>query len=167
MAGFLSAMALVSFDFFAEAGLPCFFDDIDYYFLLVLASIVPITLVGVMAVGGILWAAVCKQHTSIPNDSSGHRSTGVVVRGLWFAAPVVLFFLDLVFPVVTRVTLQFFVCRDLSVAGWYLESDYGTSKVAVCALLTQVSRFSFVLPAFVLQGFNAMTMSGGNSRHWP
>ena len=52
-------------------------------------------------------------------------SHGSVIRtGLWHAAPVVLFVMDLIYPLVTRTLWQFYTCQDLGKAGSWLEVSY-------------------------------------------
>ena len=48
----------------------------------------------------------------------------ILLSGMWKAAAPVLFILDWIYPLVCRTLCDFFACRDLKAAGWYLEADY-------------------------------------------
>ena len=77
--------------------------------------VVPVAVVLAIVTGGLAWT-LCKPA----------QAGGGVVDGLWFVAPAVLFFLDLVAPVVGRIAFSYFVCRDLHTgpggdSGWWLE----------------------------------------------
>ena len=51
------------------------------------------------------------------------RGNSKMKKGLWMAAPAVLFLLDLLFPTISRTLLQFFSCRKLGSAGRWLEAS--------------------------------------------
>ena len=70
-------------------------------------------------------------------DVQSQREHSILIDGLWLSAPLTLFALDLIYPLVTRTTAQFFTCRDLETphdgdphnddgvpSGWWLEADY-------------------------------------------
>ena len=62
---------------------------------------------------------------SVLNAEMKRGSHGSTVRmGLWKVASVGLFFIDLVWPTVTRTLLQFNTCRDLGESGFWLEADF-------------------------------------------
>ena len=48
----------------------------------------------------------------------------IVKTGLWNVAAPILFVLDLIYPNVTRILLQYATCRHLGKAGWWLEASY-------------------------------------------
>ena len=75
--------------------------------------------------------------TTFDNSGSLRTPNSILIDGLWLSAPLTLFALDLIYPLVTRTTAQFFTCRDLETphdgdphnddgvpSGWWLEADY-------------------------------------------
>ena len=77
---------------------------------------------------------------------SSRAVVSVMQEGLWRATAAALFFMDLVFPIVTRTMASFFTCRDLKTGttgmqcdspescgdpdyqGYWLEADYSPSR---------------------------------------
>ena len=131
--GLLELFKVLGLDLLAQARLPCLFEALDYYSLLTAVMVVPPLAVAAIFAAAMAWArcrrrkrralrAIQKVMTVHTREVAERlreweRRRGsdknVCVDGLWLAAPWVLNFLDLVFPVVTRTCFQFFVCRDL------------------------------------------------------
>ena len=55
------------------------------------------------------------------------RERGVFRAGVIAAAPFLLQVVDLLFPTTARTLLEYFTCRNLDEAGWYLEADYNVA----------------------------------------
>ena len=104
-------------------------NDLNYFKRVKLAIVAPVAIVGLIVIACVLWAS-CTSAT--PSHSRArHRQAiqgsepreGCCVRGLWMAAPIALFCLDLIYPAITRTLLQFFTCRTLGDSGKWLEVD--------------------------------------------
>ena len=106
-------------------------NSFDFYTRCQIAIFAPVATTAAITLGCVVWATCRpKQERTrkrfVDIHHAKHRGShgSHVKEGLWAAAPVVLFFLDLVYPLVTRTLCAFFSCRDLGVAGFWLEEDY-------------------------------------------
>ena len=132
-----SIACLLAFDIVAETKIECWTTDFSYYKRIQLAIVAPVAIVAAIVGCSVLWASCsvrdkpsrrrrwisdrgASSKASVAHDL---REAGCCVRGLWTAAPVALFCLDLLYPAITRTLLQFFTCRDLGEAGKWLEAD--------------------------------------------
>ena len=116
----LAVLSVFAINFAADTRLPCWFEGFDYFTELKIVALAPIILMAGGAVVGVSMEAWKRR-----NDGARERhDDGVVVAGLWLAAPVLLQVIDLIYPVCARTLLQFNTCRDLGAAGWWLEVDY-------------------------------------------
>ena len=122
----------------------CLVPDFDFYTRLVIAMAAPFAVTLVLVAGCALWIAVCakkapagagvgagpRPHTS---RSPGWRRSRITAFGkdlaasnlTWTTVAVVLNAVDVMYPVVCRTLLQFFSCRNLGSAGFFVESDFG------------------------------------------
>ena len=128
--------AIFSLDIFSQARMPCLLTGFTFYTRIRIAIAAPLALIVVYILGCTLWESLPKQqeqrkrrrvvHTQSALNRELRRGThnSTIKMGLWKAAPAVLFFIDLVYPVLTKTLFSFFICRDLGPAGWYLEADY-------------------------------------------
>ena len=107
--------------------MPCWISDFSYFDRVDLAIWAPIAIMGAIVGVDVLYASCC----DVPPPRRLHRrggamqeTPGCLVRGMWAAAPIALFCLDLMYPAITRTLLQFGTCRDLGEeAGKWLEAD--------------------------------------------
>ena len=132
MDGLLAVASLLIFDVFEEAKLPCFIAGYTYFDKIKIAVFAPLAFVGVIGLACILWAARPKKRQRMKLGALKRKtkrgSDHYVKDGLWAAAPICLFLLDLLWPSITRTLFQFFSCRPLGASGRWLEVDYGPPR---------------------------------------
>ena len=133
----ITMFSTFALDVFSDTKLPCVLTRFTFYDRLMVAMLTPVCIVVVVVSGGIAWA-YChrkrRKRMKIVDFSFAKRrgsEKSVVVRGLWSAAPIALFLIDLTYPSVTKTLCSFFVCRDLGPAGWWLEEDYSVQPVNI------------------------------------
>ena len=148
MDGLRAAYAMLAIDIFSESNMPCIFPSFDFYTKLEIAMAAPFLISFAVSAGGIAWAARHHHHrrrgkiemrrSVLARERSRGSHESTVKTGLWKAAPITLFILDLIYPAVTRTLLEFYTCRDLrtgpcvtcdageesSPPGHWLEADY-------------------------------------------
>ena len=150
MENFIAAASLFALDIFSESKMPCWLNNFTYFDRVLVACFAPLGLMMLIVLGGIWWARrhhVQRKRGRITTTRStlmrerlrgvehGKAIKSVLVMGLWKAAPIALFLLDLLYPTITRTLCSFFVCRDLGAAGKYLEVDYGpVDNCRVCII---------------------------------
>ncbi len=109
----------------AAAKLPCEVTGFNFWSRVQAVIYVPPIVALFLALCGVLWAAWARRR------GAGGDGQGIGSAGLWKAAPVILFIIDLIYPTLTRTLCQFFTCRDLASAGLFLEADYSVQPVAI------------------------------------
>ena len=154
----ISSMAWFALDIFTDARMPCLFTKFTYYDKINIVIIAPFAIVICGGIGGCVWSyrelrqlKQAKARTRGRRESTADRATivkmknqqrwarerkdgsdkSIVKMGMWKAAPVILFIIDLIYPTLTRTLCQFFTCRDLASAGLFLEADYSVQPVAI------------------------------------
>ena len=115
-----AVLAVFALDIVAETKMPCFVTKFDFYTRVKIAIVAPVATASAIAAGCVAWSAVRpkkerKRKRFVDIHHAKHRGShgSQLKEGLWDAAPAVLFFLDLVYPLVTRTLCSFFGCRDL------------------------------------------------------
>ena len=103
-----------------------------FYTRVKIAIVAPVATAAAITVGSIVWVIFKpkkgrKRKRFVDIHHAKHRGShgSQIKEGLWDAAPLVLFFLDLVYPLVTRTLCSFFSCRHLGNDNYWLEEDYG------------------------------------------
>ena len=148
MVHLMSIANLVAIDFAAEAKVPCWVTEFDYFARVKVAMAAPVVVVGLIVAICILtlsYSIVSTPHSHTRRLGANQPHHGYCERGLWMAAPIALLALDLIYPAVSRTLLQFFTCRDLGQssaidatgedAGRWLEADYSLSRFCRALLL--------------------------------
>ena len=121
-------------DVFSETKIPCLVTAFSFYDKLHAAMLAPVLIIVVSLLGGVLWVSCKPKKRKRKGFAAHHRDRrlhgqgekGVFLKGVWTAAPVALFIIDLLFPTITKTLCSFLTCRNLGRAGWYLESSYDT-----------------------------------------
>ena len=125
---FLSIASFLALDVVTDTKVACFVSDFGYFARIKVAVAGPLAIALIFVLVSILWAACAccsgKKTRNAAHRASRFHSDNAVVRGFWAAVHPILFFVDLVHPIVTRTLLQFGTCRDLGSAGRWLEADY-------------------------------------------
>ena len=139
----LAMARLFSLDLVSDTKMPCLLTNFNYFSRVQAAAIAPLAVCGIMFVYGLVWAArhQKKRRTNRISVTSSfvrrERKRGsvnsIIKTGMWKVAAPLLFFLDLVYPIVTRTLLQLFTCHDLLSAGRWLEVDYSIQPVNIPA----------------------------------
>ena len=147
MSELLAMFSLLALDIFSETKAPCAFVGFDYFTKVIVAIAVPAGIVVVLLVicilhahtssgkghrqrGNLAQLARARARGTVANKSvkgtsgffQAHKRSAIK-HGSWLAAPIALMAIDLLYPAVTRTLLQYFSCRDLGPAGFYLEAD--------------------------------------------
>ena len=127
--------------------MPCFVVDFDYFDKLRTAVIGPFAVTVGLIFVGVVWTGANRMFEHLlgkGGDARDHRPTdteterqredrrwrairrkrGVFKAGVIAAAPFLLQIVDLLFPTTARTLLEYFTCRNLDEAGWFLEADY-------------------------------------------
>ena len=109
-----------------------------FYTRVKIAIVAPVATAAAITVGSIVWVIFKpkkgrKRKRFVDIHHAKHRGShgSQIKEGLWDAAPLVLFFLDLVYPLVTRTLCSFFSCRHLGNDNYWLEEDYGVKSVKI------------------------------------
>ena len=136
-----SIASVLAFDIVAETKIECWATGFSYFKRIQLASVAPLAIVAAIVGCSVLWASctvpdaasrrrlrIADRDASSASVAHDIRKAGCCVRGLWTAAPVALFALDLLYPAITRVLFNFFTCRNLGDAGRWLEVDYAARQ---------------------------------------
>ena len=133
----LRAMASVfAVDVFSETKLPCMVANWDYFSRLQVTMLAPVGIILVMFLVGIPWAASNRRQrrSAIVNHATKSKlrrqrmerkrgtDRSIFVAAWWQMAAAILFLVDLIYPTVTRTLLQYFTCRDVGSAGFWLEA---------------------------------------------
>ena len=136
---FLKMASVFALDLFEPARLPCIVTGYSYSFRVWVAILAPPAFSAAAGLAGVAYAACSRKQRRARATVAGtalrpaRGADGSVVRdGLWRAAPVAFFVLDLMYPTVTRVLCQYFTCRNLGAgdqAEHWLEADYAISPV--------------------------------------
>ena len=101
----LEVFNLLGLDIMAQARVPCIIKSFNYYKLIVGVCVTPVAISAAITVVCMLWvlwrsqSSKAKRRVSLAQD---RRQKSAIADGLWTAAAPVLFFLDLVYPLVTR-----------------------------------------------------------------
>ena len=133
MRGLMAIYGVFAFDVIADARASCYVTGFDMFWKVKIAMFSPLIVVAVIVLVGILNASHQthkRRRTKITMSTSkvehavqrgSHNS--VLRTGLWKAAPVALFLLDLLQPMTCRILGSFFFCRPLGAAGRWLEAS--------------------------------------------
>ena len=157
MDGVLAVSSLIIFDIFNETRLPCFVPNFSFYTKVLIVTVAPLVLVGVLFVGGVL-IAVAKREREIERQESMLEElhiVPIVKQGMWMAAAPALFFLDLLWPTITRTLFSFFSCRNLGSSGKWLEASYGVAcdddryAANYYWVLAAASSYALLVPALI------------------
>ena len=133
MENLLTLAATFSLDIFSEAKLPCLITEFSYFTRVKIAVVAPIVMAALFGCAGCTYAyhkarrrkrEKSKLRKSMVKRERARGSHNVVKDGCWVAAPYLLFTLDVFHPVITKTLCSFFTCRNLGVAGWWLEQAY-------------------------------------------
>ena len=147
----LALMAVMSFDLVEQARMPCYVVDFNYFDKLRTAALGPIVMTATLIFIGVAWTGANRVFEGLLNskkdveETAGaterqredrrwrkiRRGRGVFRAGVIAAAPFLLQVVDLLFPTTARTLLEYFTCRNLDEAGWYLEAD-----CTLCLLLS-------------------------------
>ena len=131
---FLSIASFLALDVVTDTKVACYVSHFDYFSRIKVAVAGPLAIAAVLVCVSIAWAACTGARAKARHHAhraSQFHSDNAVVRGFWAAVHPVLFFVDLVHPIVTRTLLQFGTCRDLGSAGRWLEADYSIRPVVI------------------------------------
>ena len=115
----ISIASTFALDVFSDTKLPCILTRFSYYDRLHMAMLAPLCIVALAAAGGVLWAYCARE--CCPESGRKRRRVsdarqGVVVRGLWTAAPLALLTIDLVYPTARPDSAEHFCRLKFSVA---------------------------------------------------
>ena len=134
MNALLDLASIFALDIVADGKPKCVFADFTYLTRVQIAAFAPLIIAGVLMLGGMLWAArhhsrrkakkITDTRSTVAMAQMRGSHDSIVKSGLWKVAVYILFIVDLIFPTITRVLLQYHTCRDLGGAGWWLEADY-------------------------------------------
>ena len=111
-------------DVLKSARIPCVFTSFDYFDRVRLVIAAPFAVAFVVTVSSVILQSV----SALYHDADLEGLAKAIKKGYWAAVPVVLFLMDLLHPAVTRVLCQYFSCRNMGVAGFWLSSDYNVSS---------------------------------------
>ena len=133
--------SFLTFDLLTATQSPCWITGFSYYTRVEVALAAPIAItVGAVLVGVLL--VKVEGHNLTRNKRRGRNTVvladlesrletvqrrvskhcPLLTAGMWRAAFALLFILDLIFPMLTKILLQFFSCRNLENAKWWLEA---------------------------------------------
>ena len=134
----MDAAAVFALDLVSETKMPCYFVTFDYYTRIRLVSVGPVAFTAFIFIVCVVYACLTDGKPAKPqqrrrrqrNQLGTHLPMTRLSAGLWKAAPIALFFLDLVHPM---------VCRTLQVI---LQSTFSWLELLHCTAIVGILIFA-------------------------